>query len=277
MTWGSWGKNFSRAEMASLMRYCLEQGITTFDHADIYGGYTNEADFGEAFADSGISRDKIQLITKCGIQYVCEARDNRIKHYDYSKEYIVWSAETSLKHLKTDYLDLFLLHRPSPLMQPEEVAEAIETLRKQGKIQHFGLSNFTPSQVALIESAIPVAGNQVEVSLTANDALYDGTLDDCLAHQRLAMAWSPLGSYFREQDDKQARIRLVMERLTEKYRASELQLLLAWLLKHPAYIFPVVGTTDRERLTACITAAGIALETEDWFELLTASQGHKVP
>jgi predicted oxidoreductase len=124
MTWGDWGKKFSKSEMIELMYYCLEQGITSFDHADIYGGYTTEADFGKALSETNIPRENIQLITKCGIQYVCENRDNKIKHYNYSNDYIIWSAETSLKHLKTDYLDLFLLHRPRPLMHPDEVYEA---------------------------------------------------------------------------------------------------------------------------------------------------------
>jgi len=277
MTWGSWGKGFSRDEMASLMRHCLEVGINTFDHADIYGGYTNEAGFGEALAHSGIAREQIRLISKCGIQYVCDTRENKVKHYDYSTEYIIWSAEQSLTNLKTDYLDLFLLHRPSPLMDPEEIAKAVAHLRNSGKIRHFGLSNFTPSQVALIESAIPVEGNQVEISLTADSALYDGTLDDCLIHGRLAMAWSPLGTYFKEQDAKSDRIRGVMSAFREKYRASDMQLLLAWLLKHPARVFPVLGSTDKTRLEEAVKATHIELELEDWFELLTAAQGHKVP
>jgi len=277
MTWGSWGKRFSREEMSSLMHHCLELGISTFDHADIYGGYTNERDFGNAFAHSGISRDRIQLISKCGIQYVCDERDNRVKHYNYDKDYIIWSAEQSLAQLKTDYLDLFLLHRPSPLMHPDTIAAGIGHLLKAGKIRHFGLSNFSPSQVSLIESAVSVEANQIEISLSADGAMYDGTLDDCIIHGRLAMAWSPLGSYFRIQDEQQARIKQQLSVLSEKYQASELQLLLAWLLKHPARIMPVVGTTDRERLKQSVQATKIEMELEDWFELLTAAQGHKVP
>jgi predicted oxidoreductase len=131
MTWGVWGKNCTENEMIDLMHVCLENGITTFDHAAIYGDYTTENSFGGAFRESKISREKIQLISKCGIQ--TQARSG-IKHYDYSKEYIIWSAENSLKNLKTDYLDLLLLHRPSPLMQTDEIAEAIQKLEKEGKI-----------------------------------------------------------------------------------------------------------------------------------------------
>lgn len=277
MTWGSWGKEFSSGEMISNIQHCLDIGISTFDHADIYGGYTTEADFGRAFAQSDISRAKVQFISKCGIQYVCDARQNRVKHYNYDKDYIIWSAEQSLRNLHTEYLDLFLLHRPSPLMHPEEIGTAIEHLLKEGKILHFGLSNFTPSQVRLIASEIPVEGQQVEISLTSDGAMYDGTLDDCILNGRLAMAWSPLGSYFREQDEKQSRIHQVLGECTGKYKASELQLLLAWLLKHPAHICPVVGTTDKGRLKEAVAATNIQLELEDWFELLVASQGHKVP
>lgn len=277
MTWGSWGKKFSTSEMASLMTHCLDSGITTFDHADIYGGYTTEEEFGMAFKQSGISREDVQFISKCGIQYVCEARDNKIKHYNYSYDYIIWSAEQSLKYLQTGYLDLFLLHRPSPLMEPSEIARAIGTLKKDGKVRHFGLSNFTPSQIELIETAIPVGGHQVEISLTADSAMYDGSLDDCMANGRMAMAWSPLGSYFREKGETQERIRQVLQPFTQKYQASELQLLLAWLLKHPALIHPVVGTADPGRLRESMAAISLKLELEDWFELLTAAQGHKVP
>lgn len=277
MTWGSWGKGLSGTEMAALMHHCLSNGISTFDHADIYGGYTNEAAFGSAFKESGISREKIQLITKCGIQYVCEARDNTVKHYDYSRDYIIWSAEESLRNLRTEYLDLFLLHRPSPLMQPEEIAEAITHLKNSGKIRQFGVSNFTPSQIKMLETVTAVNGNQVEYSLTADKVMYDGTLDDCITHGRMAMAWSPLGAYFKEANESTDRIKEVILKLTEKYQADASQLLLAWILRHPCGIHPVVGTTDPGRLKNAVEAVAIKMDVEDWFTLLTASQGHKVP
>lgn len=277
MTWGSWGKQLSTKEMIDLMQQCLEFGISTFDHADIYGDYTNEIEFGAALSQSKIERADIQLISKCGIQHTGKTRSNKIKHYNYSKEYIIWSAEQSLHNLKTDYLDLFLLHRPSPLMQPEEVAEAIDQLRKDGKIRDFGVSNFTPSQIALLETEIPVLGNQVEFSLTADSVMYDGTLDDILANKRFGMAWSPLGSYFREDGEQTQRIKKVMASVQGKYSANESQLLLAWLMQHPGRIHPVVGTTNPARLKDAVEAASIKLELEDWFELLAASQGHVVP
>lgn len=276
MTWGSWGKKLSKKEMVELMHHSIECGLTTFDHADIYGSYSTERDFGTAFGDSGIRREDIQLITKCGIQ-LTRGRDNKINHYQYDKDYIVWSAEESLKKLNTDYLDFFLMHRPSPLMQPEEMAEAARLLLQSGKIKQFGVSNFTTSQVAMLENVVPVEGNQVEFSLTHHDPMYDGTFDDCIANKRMAMAWSPLGSFFRETDEQVERIKEAMAPLMEKYNADESQLLLAWILKHPAMVHPVIGTTNKQRIKQSAAAAKIDLELQDWFTLLVASQGHEVP
>tara|TARA_R110000868_G_scaffold124959_4_gene330134 strand:- start:67309 stop:68184 length:876 start_codon:yes stop_codon:yes gene_type:complete len=276
MTWGSWGKQLSTLEMVGLMEQCLSFGITTFDHADIYGDYSTEADFGKAFKESKIARADIQLISKCGIQMTSGNRNNSVKHYQYNKEYIIWSAEESLKKLKTDYLDVFLLHRPSPLLEPEEIAEAVLSLKNAGKIKKFGVSNFTSSQVALLETAIPVAGNQMEFSLTANEVMTDGTLDDCSIHKRMTMSWSPLGSYFRKDNKRKKRIKKVLRKLKDKYNASESQLLLAWILKHPASIFPVVGTTDSKRLLESVEALKINMELQDWFLLLEASDGKEV-
>ncbi len=277
MTWGTGGKQFSKKEMASLIHHCLELGISTFDHADIYGGYSIEADFGKAFAESKTNRENVQLISKCGIQIVCESRENIVNHYNYSKEYIIWSVENSLKNLKTDYLDLLLLHRPSPLMDSEEVAKAVSTLKEQGKVLQVGVSNFTPSQMKLMETSIPVSANQVEFSLTSNSVMYDGTLDDCITNKRLAMSWSPLGSFFRENTQQTQRIQSELEPMTKKYKATEDQILLAWIMKHPSRIHPVVGTTTKHRLADACEAVDINLELEDWFILLEASLGHPVP
>jgi len=276
MTWGSWGKQLTTNQMADLMQHCLQLGITTFDHADIYGNYGNEEAFGKAFAESGIARDAIQLISKCGIQHT-KGRPNTIKHYQYDKAYIVWSAEESLRNLKTDYLDLFLLHRPSPLMDPTEIASAVAELKEAGKIKQFGVSNFTPSQIAMLESEVTVEGNQVEFSITHDAPMYDGTFDDCVAHKRMAMAWSPLGGYFREENQQTERLKPVLEGMTAKYGADENQLLLAFIMKHPAKVYPVVGTANKDRLANALKASEITLELTDWFSLLAASQGHKVP
>ncbi len=277
MSWGDWGKQFSTQEMTTQIHTSLEVGITTFDHADIYGDYTTEAQFGKAFAKSGIVREEIQLISKCGIQYIGKTRSNRVKHYDYSKDYIIWSVENSLRSLQTEYLDLLLLHRPSPLMHPDEINEAILILKNQGKILDFGVSNFTPSQVELISGKTPVNVNQIVFSLTENTAMHNGSLDQMLLKKITPMCWNPLGTFFKETTQQTDRIQKVLNQLTTKYQASEDQLLLAWILKHPANLHPVIGTTNTTRLKKAINALKIDLELEDWFELLVASQGHKVP
>ncbi|WP_027879682.1 aldo/keto reductase [Mesoflavibacter zeaxanthinifaciens] len=278
MTWGQWGKKLSKQEMIDLMHHCLENNIHTFDHADIYGDYSTEADFGNAFAESGIKRSQIELVSKCGIQYIGNSRpDLKVKHYNYTKEYIIWSAENSLKHLKTDYLDLLLLHRPSPLLQPEVVAEAVSTLKKEGKIKSFGVSNFTPSQTDLLNKYVGVEVNQIEFSLTQHTAMHDGTLDHMMLNNIQPMSWSPLGYVFKEDTEQTRRIHKQLGALLDKYNATEDQLLLAWILKHPSNIIPVVGTTTKQRLKDAYAATKINLELEDWFLILVACQGHKVP
>lgn len=278
MTWGQWGKQLSKQEMIDLMHHCLENNIHTFDHADIYGDYSTEADFGNAFAESGIKRSQIELVSKCGIQYLGKSRpDLKVKHYNYTKEYIIWSAENSLKHLKTDYLDLLLLHRPSPLMQPEVIAEAISTLKKEGKIKSFGVSNFTPSQTDLINKYVGVEANQIEFSLTQHTAMHDGTLDHMMLNNIQPMSWSPLGYVFKEDTEQTRGIHKQLGALLDKYNATEDQLLLAWILKHPSNIIPVIGTTTKQRLKDAYAATKINLELEDWFLILVACQGHKVP
>lgn len=277
MSWAKWGKDYSTEELIDLLNFCLEEGLSTFDHADIYGDYTTEGRFGEALSKSGIKRESIQLITKCGIQYVGETRDNQVKHYNYSKDYIIWSAEQSLKNLKTDYIDLFLLHRPSPLMHPDEILEAIQRLKLDGKILNFGVSNFTPSQVELIDSKVDVQANQVEFSLTQHSAMHNGSLDQMIVKGIKPMAWSPLGSYFRETNAQTLRIKKILQKLSEKYEVSKDTILLAWIFKHPSKVAPVIGTTNKDRMRNAKHAAQLTLELEDWFSLLVASQGHKVP
>ena len=279
MSWGAWGKQLSQIEKAPLIEFCLENGNSTFDHADIYGDYTTEAEFGKALIQTRANREQIELITKCGIQYDGQTRKNSIKHYDYSKEYIIWSAEESLRNPQTDYLDTFLLHRPSPLMHPDEIAEAITQLKEAGKIRTFGVSNFTPSQVNMLNSRIEVEVNQVEFSLTQHSAMYDGTLDQLIEKGIQAMSWSPLGSVFKSEDEQTTRIKATLEKLSAKYGKPADVLLLAWILRHPAQVSPVIGTTSPERIKNANRALNLELEVEleDWFELLKASQGHKVP
>jgi len=277
MAWGKWGKQLSTKEQTEMIQFCVENGNNTFDHADIYGDYTTEIDFGKALLKSQIKRENIHLISKCGIQLVGETRNNIIKHYNYSKDYIIWSVEESLRNLKTDYLNTFLLHRPSPLMQPSEIAEAVTYLQKSGKIIQFGVSNFTPSQVDLISDKIKVSVNQIEFSLTQHEAIQNGTLDQMLQNNIQPMSWSPLGTIFKEENEQTDRIKKNLRTLSEKYNISEDTILLSWILKHPANVSPVIGTTNKERIINANKALNIQLELEDWFILLTESQGKNVP
>jgi predicted oxidoreductase len=277
MNWGVWQSNFTTAQMAQMIHNCLEYGITTFDHADIYGGYTTEAEFGKGFAESGIARENIQLISKCGIQHTIGSRPTKVKHYDYSKDYIIWSAENSLKFLQTDYLDLLLLHRPSPLMQPDEIAEAVEKLKSEGKIKAFGLSNFTSSQTALIQSRTEVSANQIEFSATHFEPMTDGSLDYMLTNGIKPMAWSPIGTIFKENNEQSFRLKKLLAELVAKYHVSADVILLAWILRHPAGVTPVSGSTSPERLKNQMKATQVQLELEDWFAIWTESMGHKVP
>lgn len=277
MNWGIWDKNLSTAEMASLINVCLENKITTFDHADIYGGYTTESEFGKALTQSKVDRKKIQLISKCGIQHVTENRDNKVKYYDYSKAYIIWSVENSLKNLETDYLDALLLHRPSPLMQPDEIAEAVSKLKQDGKILDFGLSNFTPSQTDLIRSKTEVNFNQIQFSATQYEAMVDGSLDHMQLHNITPMAWNPLGTVFREDTSQTRRLKKLLANLVDRYHVGSDVILLAWIMQHPARILPVAGTVNVARIQYMTKAVELVLDKEDWFAIWTESMGNPVP
>lgn len=276
MNWGVWDKNLSPKEMENMIQICIENKITTFDHADIYGDYTTEADFGKAFKASKISREKLQLITKCGIQLVTESRNNKIKHYDYSRDYIIWSVEESLKKLKTDYVDVFLLHRPSPLMQADEIAEAVEKLKGEGKILDFGLSNFTSSQTELIRQKTEVSYNQVQFSATHFEPMVDGSLDYMQTHGIRPLSWNPLGTVFREDTKKTRRLKKLFSTLLEKYHLGADTLLLAWILKHPAAVIPIAGTVNVARIQSLVKAAELEMDKEDWFAIWTESMGDDV-
>jgi predicted oxidoreductase len=277
MNWGVWDKNLSTSEMESTINICLENKITTFDHADIYGSYSTEAAFGKAFASSKINRESLQFISKCGIQYVSENRKNTIKHYDYSKEYIIWSAENSLKNLQTDYLDLLLLHRPSPLMQADEIAEAVTKLKSEGKIIDFGVSNFTASQTELIRQKTEISYNQIQFSATHFEPMLDGSLDYMQINKIQPMSWNPLGTVFREDNEQTRRLKKLLAWLVSKYHFGADTLLLAWILQHPAKVIPVAGTVNVARIQLLMKATQLELEKEDWFAIWTESSGNKVP
>lgn len=281
MKWGVWGHQLNAQQILALVEASIECGVTTFDHADIYGHYTTEADFGGALKLDPALRQQMQLVTKCGIKMVTPNRpDNKLKSYDTTTRYIIESAEQSLKNLHTDYLDLLLIHRPSPLMHPDEIAEAFTRLKQEGKVLHFGVSNFTPSQFDLVNSRIPLITNQIEASLFHLDPFLDGTLDQSLKHGLKPMAWSPLGGgkVFTDLEDPQVvRVREVAAALGMKYNDAGIdQILLAWLMQHPAGIIPVVGTGRIDRLKGAVEATEIKLTQEEWFALWEASMGEEV-
>lgn len=270
MLWGSWGKEMTKAKRIELIETAYDLGISSYDHADIYGNYTTENDFGNAFSESGLSRDNVQFISKCGIAMVCENKPYKTKHYNYSSNYIIDSVHNSLKNLKTEYLDLLLLHRPSPLLNPEEVAKAINFLLDSGKILSFGVSNFTSTQIDLLANYIPIHVNQIEISLTHNEPMFDGQLDYCQRKHILPMSWSPLGILKKPQSQWPSKLQHAIFKLTKKYDCGFASIALAWLLKHPAKIHPILGTTNPNRLIEAQQALQIELNEEDWFFLLEA-------
>jgi predicted oxidoreductase len=277
MKWGAWGAKFNTQQYSDIIAAALDAGVTSFDHADIYGHYTTEVEFGQALAPS--LRHRLQLITKCGIKMVTPNRpQHTIKHYDTGKQHILQSVETSLKNLGTDYMDVLLLHRPSPLLHPDEVAETFTQLQGQGKVKAFGVSNFTASQMMLLHQRFPLAYNQLQLSVTHLAPFIDGTLDYCLANSIRPMAWAPLGggNIFSAEDDRHQRITAVAGLLAKKYQAGADQILLAWLLQHPAGILPVLGTTKAGRIQTAMAATQIKLSNEEWFMLWRASTGAEV-
>ncbi len=279
--WGVWGWNLNTQQHLTLIKKCLEYDVTTFDHADIYGDYTSESEFGNALKLEPSLRDKMQIVTKCGIKLISKNRpEHKIKSYDTGRAHIIKSVENSLRQLQTDRIDLLLIHRPSPLMDADEIAETITQLKKEGKIIHFGVSNFEPRQFQLLSSRTELVTNQLELNLMRPKPFFNGTLDLMQQHRISPMAWSPLtsGRIFKDIESKPVRMILkTAEDLLEKYDCELDQLLLAWLFKHPSNILPVLGTARPERVKSAIDALAIDLTKEEWFELWQASNGHEVP
>ena len=282
MSWGKWGHKLGQDEMEVLIRKSLEWGITTFDHADIYGDYTNEADFGRVLKNDPGLRKQMELVTKCGICRKCNERpEYKIHHYNSSKEHIIKSAEQSLVNLGTDYLDLLMVHRPDALMHPDEIAEAFLALKNSGKVLHFGVSNFSVTQFEMLNDRFPLVTNQVEANILHMDSFYDGVTDLCLKLRIRPMAWGPLGGGRIFSSLNEPNIREVHEvghKIMEEKGISELGvLLLAWLLRHPAGFLPVIGSARQERMHLAVEATNVHLTNQEWYELWRAIQGNDVP
>jgi predicted oxidoreductase len=276
-----WG--LTPAEIRDMVEMLLEMGVTTFDHADIYGDYSCEQLFGEALAGDKVLRQKMQLVTKCGIKLVSANRpEHKLKYYDTTHNHIISSVETSLRNLKTETIDLLLIHRPDPLMNPDEVAGAFDELRQAGKVQFFGVSNFSAAQFELLASRLdfPLVTNQIELSAMDMTALHDGTVDHCLRRGVSPMAWSPFagGRLFASDTPQAVRLRRVLGQIGDRLGGAAIdQVALAWLLYHPARILPVLGTGKVERVKTAIQSESLNLTREDWFEIWSASTGTEVP
>jgi predicted oxidoreductase len=273
--------NLTRRERLNWIQECMEMGITTFDHADIYGGYTCEAAFGEVMTPA--LRQKLELVTKCGIMLVSENRPyNQMKHYDTTRRHVIGSAENSLRMLQTDYIDLLLIHRPDPLMDADEVAEAFLHLRNSGKVRHFGVSNFSPSQYDLLSSRLPfpLVTNQVEFSPLHMEPLTDGTFDQCQQLLIRPMVWSPFagGRVFRPDDEPSRRLHYTLNAIGKEMGGLFIdQVLLAWILTHPVQALPIIGTGKKERLSRAVEASAMRLERQQWFRIWAAVMGADVP
>jgi predicted oxidoreductase len=274
--------NISSEELLNLMEKCIDAGISTFDHADIYGNYMCEELFGQALSLKPSLREDIQIVTKCGIKLVSENRpQHKLKSYDTSKEHIISSAENSLQKMNTDYIDVLLIHRPDPFMDPAETAEAFHILKKQGKVRHFGVSNFTPRQMEMLQREYngPLVTNQIELSVLHEEPFFDGTINYLQKEKIKPMAWSPLagGRLFKGENEKSLRTRNALEKVAQDAGASSIdEVAYAWLLAHPASVMPIVGSGQMNRIQSAINATKITLSREQWFYILQESMGKEV-
>lgn len=274
--------NFSTSDLIRFIETSIETGVTTFDHADIYGNYGNEELFGKALREQPGLIDKIEIVTKCGICLPESGKpEYTVQHYNTGEKHIRKSVENSLQNLNIDQIDLLLIHRPDPLMDASEMANTFQKLINEGKIKHVGVSNFTPSQFDLLQAAMdePLVTNQVECSVLHTDPIFDGTFDQAQKHNASPMIWSPFGGgrLFNGHDDASRRVRRLLDELTKKYEAPVDQLGIAWLMALPSNPFPVLGTSKAERIQSAADALSIQLERQDWFRILEASRGYPVP
>lgn len=262
---------------------CLDLGITTMDHADIYGGYENEELFGAALKREPALRDRLEIITKCGIGVPSLAKPNaRLPHYEATAKNIVACAERSLLKLGIAHIDVLLIHRPDWLASADETAEGLQQLLDAGKIRHAGVSNYLAPQFELLNDRLggKLVTNQIEVHLLNMAALYDGSLHQCERLRIRPMAWSPMagGRLFDPNDEAAARVRATCAELAEKYDGAGVDTLaFAWLLEHPSGMIPVIGTNQLERIASAAKSAEIRLDRQDWYDLWQAAQGQSVP
>ncbi len=279
------GSKTDRDKGKHVIHAAVDAGYTLFDHADIYGRGACEELFGEVLKESPALREQILIATKCGIRFAADPDADAPGRYDFSKEHIVGSVEGSLRRLGIEQVDLLMLHRPDYLMHASEVAEAFEALTSSGKVAQFGVSNFSAPQFELLQSVLPapLLVNQVEINIHNIDTLHNGVLDQC---QRLGVtpqSWGPIGGIvhpawentFSAEDEE--RIRNEVERQCENYGVDASTIALAWLLRHPAGISPIIGSTNPARIESAVSSLDVPYSREDWYRLLEARNGAPVP
>lgn len=279
---GMWRMNewkLTPQQRLAFIEQCLDMGVTSFDHADIYGGYGVEAVFGEALALQPSLRARMQLVSKCGIKLINAARpDHTIQHYDTSASHIIASAEHSLRQLGTDHLDLLLIHRPDPLMNFDEIADAFRRLRQDGKVKHFGVSNFSRHQFESLNRRIALATNQVEFSPLCVAPMYDETFDGLQDVGVSPMIWSPLagGRLFSKDDAAGVRVSAVIRKIADEVRRPFGSVVFAWIMQLPSRPIPLTGSGRIQAVAEAVEATHFSLSRSQWFEILRAARGHEV-
>jgi predicted oxidoreductase len=272
-----WG--MSVEQRVAFIEQCIELGVTSFDHADIYGDYGVEGVFGEALRAQPSLRGRIQLVSKCGIKLISQKRPQHgIQHYDTTAEHIVASAEESLRRLGTSHLDLLLIHRPDPLMDFDEIAEAFTRLQQAGKVRHVGVSNFTRHQFECLNRRVALATNQVEFSPMFTAPMFDETFDGLQDLRIAPMIWSPLGGgrLFTSNDARALEVRTVIQEIAERMDKPFASVLFAWIMQLPSRPIPLTGTGRFEAIREAVAGTSFRLERGDWFRILRAARGHEV-
>ena len=271
-------QDISSKKLQSKIEACLDQGISTFDQADIYGGYSSEALLGETLKQAPHLRENMEIITKCDIVApIGIYSDKRVKHYDTSAQHINFSVERSLSQMAIDQIDLLLLHRPDPLMDAQETGSVLDALVASGKVKGIGVSNFKPWDIDLLQSCTQnrLLTNQIEISLLHNSAFTNGDLAYLQQHKIAPMAWSPLGggALFK---DKQTPLWQKLNSIAKSYNVQPSSVATAWLIRHPATIMPIMGSNDLQRIKRLSEALSFDLSREEWFELLQIATGKEV-